>query len=425
LNTRKTNFASHRYLRLLLVAIAIAGCLFVVRAAAIFGFSRLLVTYALATGNVAAAKKAIELSPNDAEAHLAAGALLNFAGAPDQGIVELERAVALRPDDYELWSQLGLLRDQTGNTTGAVAAFDEAVRRAPFYSQPRWNRGNVLLRRGEYESAFRDLSQAAESDPALIPNLIDLAWGISRGDVKLTEQLGQIRTAKRKTAFAQLLARRGKAKEAMEVLTEAGPVPEAAKREMVDQLLAKGVYQEAYDIWKMDHGLGADKNVGPSIYDGGFEGPLAFAEGGFGWQVPRDLPATTISLDSGQPQSGSKNLRIEFAGNSNPGSKLVSQTILVRPARHYKINFASRSQNVVTGGLPLLIVSEAPAEQKRLGQSAPLSPGTTNWRVSSFEFTTTPTTSAVVLSVMRDCTASPCPVFGSISLDSFSLEELN
>jgi hypothetical protein len=211
----------------------------------------------------------------------------------------------------------------------------------------------------------------------------------------------------------------------MKVLRDAGPIPDTTRRELVTQLMSKGAFHEAYDIWKMDHAVGSNINVGPSIYDGGFEGPLAFAEGGFGWQVPRDMPATKVSLDSGQAQSGSKNLRIEFVGDSILGVKVVSQTILVRPSQRYKINFASRSQDLVTGGLPLLIVSEAPAEQERLGQSAPLSPGTTNWRVSSFEFTTTPTTSAVVLSVMRDCTASPCPVFGSISLDSFSLEELN
>lgn len=367
----------------------------------------------------------MELTPADAEAHLAGAALLNSSGAPDQAIIELERAVALRPDDYELWSELGLLRDQTGDAAGALAAFDEAVRRAPFYSQPRWNRGNVLLRKGEHEAAFHDLSQAAESNPELIPNLIDLAWGVSKGDVKLTEQLGQISMGKRKIAFAKLLARRGKGKEAMEVLSDAGPLPDAIKRELVEQLMAKSAYQEAFDIWKTDHGLGSDKGGGPSIYDGGFEGPLAFAEGGFGWRVPREMQATTVSLDSGQPQSGSKNLRIEFGGNSVPGQKLVSQVILVKATRHYKLNFASRSQDLVTGGLPLLIVSDASAEQKRLGQSAPLSVGTSNWQLSSFEFTATPTTTAVVLSVVRDCTTSSCPVFGSISLDSFSLEELN
>jgi hypothetical protein len=404
---------------------AIASCLFIIQATARYGFSKLLITYSLTAGNLNAAKKAIQTTPKDAEAHLAGAALLTVFGTLDQAVVELERAVALRPADYELWSQLGLLRDQGGDTAGALQAFAESIKRAPFYSEPRWNRGNVLLRSGQYEAAFNDLNQAAQSNPELIPTLIDLAWGISRGDVKLTEQLAQINTGKKRIAFARLLTRRGKAKEAMAEFRDAGTVPEAIKRELVEQLLAKGAFKEAFDIWQVDHGLAADKNVGPSIYDGGFEGPLAFAEGGFGWRVPRDLQATSIRFDSSQPQSGAKDLRIEFGGNSNPGAILVSQIILVEPARRYKINFTSRSEDVVTGGLPLLVVSDAAGDQKRLGQSAPLAKGTSDWQFSSFEFTTTPTTTAAVLSLAREnCTMSPCPVFGSISLDSFSIEEL-
>jgi len=417
--------SSHRYLRLLFFAIAIASCLFIIQAAARYGFSKLLVTYSLAAGNLTAAQKAIQTTPKDAEAHLAGAALSSAFATPEQALIELEQAVALRPADYELWSQLGLLRDQTGDTVGALQAFAESIKRAPFYSEPRWNRGNVLLRSGQYEAAFNDLSQAAQSNPELTPTLIDLAWGISRGDVKLTEQLAQINTGKKRLAFARLLARRGKAKEAMVEFGEAGSVPEAIKSELIEQLLAKAAFREAFEIWRVDHGFGADKNVQPSIYDGGFEGPLAFAEGGFGWRVPRDLQATSISPNSSQPQSGTKYLGIEFTGNSNPGSIVISQLILVEPHARYKINFASRSQDVVTGGLPLLFVSDASGDQKRLGQSAPLSKGTSGWQLSSFEFTTTPTTNAVVLSLAREnCTTSPCPIFGSISLDSFSLEEL-
>jgi hypothetical protein len=348
-----------------------------------------------------------------------------LSGTPDQAVIELERAVALRPADYGLWSELGLLRDQTGDSGGALAAFDEAVRRAPFYSQPRWNRGNVLLRRGDYEAAFNDLSQATQSNPELVPNLIDLAWSISRGDVKLTEQLAQIKGDKMRIAFARFLARQGKPNEAMTQFADAGNVPDAVKHELIEQLLAKGAFKEAFKIWNLTLGSESARGAAPSIYDGGFEGPLAFDQRGFSWRVSRQLQATTISLDSSQPHSGAKNLRIEFGGNSNPGTVLVSQLVLVEPSRRYKINFASRSQDVVTGGLPLVNVSDASGDQKRLGQSPPLAKGATEWQSYSFAFTTTPTTSAVVLSLQREnCTMSPCPIFGAISLDSFSIEEL-
>lgn len=407
----------------MLVVAAIGACLFAIRSAAAFGVSRLLATYSLGARHLGAAKKAVELTPMDAEAHFVDAVVLGMSDTPSKSAPELEQAVALRPGDYTLWQQLGLLRDQTGDKAKAVAAFDEAIRRAPFYSQPRWNRGNVLLRSGQFDAAFVDLNQAAQSNPDLIPILMDLAWGISRGDVKLTEELTQIKGDKMRLAFARLLARRGEGQETIAQLREAGNVPEAVRQELIDQLLAKGAFKEAFEIWKDKAGpQTSGGRAGPAIYDGGFEGALSFGETGFGWRVPRDLPATSVSLDSGEPHSGSKNLRIEFKGNSNPN---ISQLILLEPNHRYRINFASRSEDVVTGGLPFLVVSDAAGDLKRLGQSAPLAKGNSKWQPYSFEFTTTPATTAVVLSLQREsCTTAPCPIFGSISLDSFSVEQL-
>jgi len=104
---------------------------------------------------------------------------------------------------------------------------------------------------------------------------------------------------------------------------------------------------------------------------------------------------------------------------------LVSQLILVEPSSRYRLNFAARTQDVVTGGLPLAIVSDAAGDIQRLGESAPLRQDTTNWEVSSFDFRTESGTNAVTLSIQRkNCSTSPCPIFGSIWVDSFSIEDL-
>ncbi|HEY6231420.1 MAG TPA: hypothetical protein VIW64_09150, partial [Pyrinomonadaceae bacterium] len=103
----------------------------------------------------------------------------------------------------------------------------------------------------------------------------------------------------------------------------------------------------------------------------------------------------------------------------------LSQLILVEPSKRYRINFASRSQDVVSGGLPFLLVSDAAGDARQLGKSAPLAKGASGWQTYSVEFTTPEKTTAVLLSVQREnCTTSPCPIFGSIWLDSFSIEQL-
>ena len=158
--------------------------------------------------------------------------------------------------------------------------------------------------------------------------------------------------------------------------------------------------------------------------DGGFEGPLSFDEGVFGWRIPREQNGVSISLDATQPQSGAKSLRIQFNGNSNPSAALISQTVLVKPLSRYRINFAVRTQDVVTGSLPLISTSDAVSGQL-LGSSAAFPQATTPWQTLSFEFATLEKTSAVILSLQRNsCSSDPCPVFGSVWLDSFSIGEL-
>jgi len=372
------------------------------------------------------ADKATEMSPKDAETHRARAAVLTLVPSPAESAAELERAVSLRAADYSLWVELGLIRDQIGDTGGALAAFDEAVKRAPFYALPRWQRGNLLLRAGQYDSAFNDLNQAAQSNPELIPNFIDLAWNLSHGDPKVVEQIVQVNNKTAHTAMAKFFASHGKPQEAMLQFQAGGISDDATRRDLIKQLLDKGSFAEAYQIWSAADGAGGPgQQLRGRIFDGGFESSLSFDEGGFSWRIPRHLQAATVSLDSSQPHSGSKNLRIEFAGDSNPGADLVSQLVLVDPSRSYKINFAASSQDVVSGGLPIVTVTDAGVGRKRLGQSPPLPKGSSNWRVISFEFTTQPTTNAVLVSVQREnCTTAPCPIFGVISLDSFSIEQL-
>ena len=413
-------FLSHRYVRLLLVAIAIGFCIWTIRTTAAFGLSRLIGKYALAMRDLDAAQSATQLTPNDAQALHTAATISSLAGSPAEARAALEKAVVLRPSDYSLWLAVGLTRDQLGNTTGALAAFDQAVRHAPFYAQPRWQRGNLLLRSGQYEAAFKDLNRAAQSNPELIPRVIDLAWSLSQRDPDLTEKLAQIQTPKMRVAFAKLLAREGKTPEAVAQFKAAGIIGDEIRRELVKQLLTKGSYREAYEVWR---NATSSRHSGEAVlYDGGFEGPLTLNETGFGWRVPGELKGARLSLDANEKHTGGQSLRIDFQGDSIPSSAVVSQLFLVEPPGRYKVNFAVRPKDIVSGGPPIVVVLDA-SSGKRLGQTAPLNKGTGAWQVVSFEFTATAPTNAVILRLEREsCTTSPCPIFGSLSLDSFSME---
>jgi len=416
--TPKVSSKLPRYLQLLLVVVAIAGCLLGIRSAATYGLSHVLVMYSLTTGNIAGARKATELAPKDAETHFAHAAVLSLTGANKESIAELEHAVALRPADYGLWLELGLMRDQLGDTQGSLQAFEATVARAPHYSKPHWLRGNVLLRSGQIDAAFKDLNTAAQSDVDLIPALVDLAWGMSGGDVGLTEQLAEINNDQKRLAFAKVLVRTGKYGLAVEQLKLITDFRESSRREFVDQLLAKHAFKEAFAVWSV-----ARSEAPAGVFDGGFEGVLSSGTTGFGWRVPHDLQATSIYLSTTTPHTGAKSLTVEYNGNSGPGV-FFSQLILVEPSSHYQLNFASRSEKIITGGLPILAVDKA-GDQQRLAHSAALPSGTTDWMTFSFDFTTTPDTTAIIVSLQREnCPSGPCPIFGSVSFDSFSLAKL-
>lgn len=418
-------YLSQPRLRLAISLLVILGCVGAIWITAQTGFSRLLGRYAALTGSLAAADRAVELAPSDPQTHQVRATILYHQKQVPDAARELERTLSLRPGDNYLWLELGIIRDELEDSAGALAAFDEAVRLAPYYAIPRWQRGNLLLRMGRLGEAFRDLRAAAASKPDLIPSLIDLAWSISKGDSEVTEELAQITTSQMRIAFAGFLTKQGKAREALNQAALAGNLSEQTRHDLVRQLISANAFKEAFELWTKGEGSGGMGRRPATIYDGGFEQPLNFDELGFGWRMSRFPQGVRVSLDSTQPQSGSNCLRLEFTGYSNPAAVLVSQFIIVEPGTHYRVNFAARTQDVVTGGVPLAIVSDATGARKHLGQSALLRRDTTGWQSMSFDFRTESTTPAVHLRFQRDgCTTSPCPIFGSVWLDSFSIEEL-
>ena len=98
----------------------------------------------------------------------------------------------------------------------------------------------------------------------------------------------------------------------------------------------------------------------------------------------------------------------------------------MKPTTSYRVSFAARTQEIVTGGPPLAVVSDFAGSRKRLGESPLIDQKSSDWQVVSFNFQTEPKTEVITVSIQRrNCTTVPCPIFGSLLLDSFSIEELH
>jgi len=249
--------------------------------------------------------------------------------------------------------------------------------------------------------------------------LIDLSWGFSQSDPQVTQQLAGINTPAMHTTFAVYLARHNRPADAIEQFKLAGTAPEEKRRELVAALLEKSALNEAYIIWS---GKDYVNLAAPSINDGSFEGPLSLDETGFGWRVPKGLQGVQLSIDTEKPKDVAKSLRVEFTGESVPQSPLLSQLIVVEPNKTYQISFYARSNNIVTGGLPLVAVTDS-TDHKLLGVSATFARESTGWQQQTFSFTTAASTKGVILSLQREgCSTAPCPAFGTVWLDGFLIE---
>jgi len=364
---------------------------------------------------------ATKLSPNDPDAHYRRANALLEINQTAEAVKEYEQAVALRPRDFYLWLELGYALVQSGDDAGAHTAYTTAVKLAPHYAQPHQRLGEFLLRTGSREEAFVEFRRAATSDPAQLQELIDLAWKEYGEDGSAVQRVVAPQSPLETLALARSFLEHERTAEAMNLFRAAGVTETPERRQLLAELLREKKFVEAYEVWS---GSLALRNSGfmASVTDGGFESELNKDNLGFGWHATERSKKIAVSRDPDMPDSGEFSLRVSFGGDSNPSEDVAKQLLIVKPETSYRVHFAARTQKLVTGGLPFLSVVDA-SDQLLLGRSTPLPADTQGWEKHTIQFRTGSFTQAVNISLRRDkCSSSPCPVFGSLWLDSFSLE---
>jgi len=392
------------------------------------GLSQLLAGYSLMTDRLEDADRAVKLNPTIPEAHYVRASLLHNRDELAEAVKEFERAVALRPRDYALWLELGRALDQANDVAGALAAFRESARLAPFYAQPHWQLGNTLLRSGRRDEALAELRRAANSDPRLLPAAINFGWVVFNGDAQAVERTLQPQTTAAHLALASFFAKHARAGEAITQFRVAGGVSNEQRRALLADLLASKSFAEAFEVWssgRQTSGDGGSQGVA-AIANGGFEEPINLDDPGFGWQLASNPQSVRASLDPAEPHVGAYSLRLDWSGESNPSTPIISQLLLVEPQARYRLKFAVRTREMLTIGLPVVLVVDGSSDNESvLTQSETFPQGTSAWQDRAIEFATAETTKAVLVVIRRqNCTVAPCAALGHAWVDDFSLEKL-
>jgi hypothetical protein len=260
--------------------------------------------------------------------------------------------------------------------------------------------------------------------PALFVTEIELAWQTYKGEPQAIKRALLPQTVHERIALALFFGDHSLQDQAAPLMKEANYLPAEEKVSLLKELLDNNRYAEAYEVWLAGRAETEDSSNSP-ISDGGFEGEFVVDDPGFGWRFNHELKTVNASLDQNEPHSGKQSLRLDWHGDPDRLTRIVEQLVLAAPKTRYRVSFSVRTQSLTTICAPLIVVVDPKIQGTRLlGQSSPISEDN-SWRNYSVEFTNEDTTTVILIGVTReDRPNGPCPIFGSMWLDDFSLVKI-
>ncbi|HYP52363.1 MAG TPA: carbohydrate binding domain-containing protein [Pyrinomonadaceae bacterium] len=417
--------AWRRALLLVPAAAALACAVFVVR----WCLGNTLAEY---PPDVETVRRAARLAPADPQVHYTLAVLARRSFEPDElaeSLRRYEQAVALSPNDYRLWQELGRARGQSGDAAGGERALRRSVELAPHYAMPRWYLGNLLLRAGRVEEAFAELRGAAELHPDLRQQVFALAGQVFGSDTRRIAEVAGTNAAMR-AQLVEFFVKQKRGDEALAVWSgmsaEERAAQQAAGKSLMRALLDAGRAHSALEVLRgVAPEAARDVAVG-RVTNGGFEGDVnTSGENPFGWSV-RQAEQVQAGLDA-RGARGGRSLRLNFSARAAASYSGLSQLVAVEPGARYRLEFFVRTEDLKSASTLLTeVLDGASAEPGRvLGASAPVPAGTNDWQSVAVEFAVPPQSQSVVVRLNRaPCADALCPIFGRIWYDDFSLQRL-
>lgn len=123
-------------------------------------------------------EKAYDLDPGNPAVSLQIAQSWEMEGQYLAAEVWLRHAVALRPEDAEMWEALATFYVEHGTESGleGVTATQVLLELAPFAPSAHYLRARAALQVGDLDTARRCLKRAVELDPALAEAYLQLGW---------------------------------------------------------------------------------------------------------------------------------------------------------------------------------------------------------------------------------------------------------
>ena len=126
---------------------------------------------------IAEAERATSLNPNDPDAYLTMGAILNRVGRSEETVEHIREAMRLNPHyDMEYTGTLAFAYEKLRRYDEAIASWQESLVRNPEFEGPHFYIAQIHRRLGRYGKAIASLKKVLDRNPDDMPAYQDLAW---------------------------------------------------------------------------------------------------------------------------------------------------------------------------------------------------------------------------------------------------------
>jgi tetratricopeptide (TPR) repeat protein len=351
-------------------------------------------------------ERGVALEPENASAwdRLGRARETDFVNPDPAGAVgDFQRAVARVPLSAAYWMDLASAYESTGNIPLAREAFNRARAAYPASALVAWSYGNFLLRQGDEASGFAQINHAVQADPSLAMPAVSQAWHKTQDANVL---LNQVLPATQDAYFQAIdfMAANGQPAAALVIwerlLTLGKPVELQRSFPLLEFLIQSDGAEDASRVWRealAAAGLPHDGPVNQSlIWNGDFA--KDFLNGGLDWRWSSPFGAS-IGFDAPSRSSGGRSLRLDFGGGANLDLTEPREFVPVEPSRNYHFHAALRTEGITTeSGISFLIRDPNHGAAVVTAENFT---GTHTWTPVDVDYTTSPQTHFLVVQVRR------------------------
>jgi hypothetical protein len=383
-----------------------------------------LASHLAATPDVSSLNQAVRLEPSSAEYPELLGRILALSGTNlNDAIANYRKAVHLNPYVARYWLDLAGAYQMAGQTSEQERSVEQAVQAEPTTPDVAWEAANFFLVQGEQEKALRTFRVVLANDPEMIDSALQMCWRAT-GDANQILDHALPQRPDLYLAFLRLLISKEEVAPAENVWNHLIALNQEFPAKLAfpyfQFLIEKQEVGAAQTAWQqlahVDRSLQlylpSRENL---VVNGGFEENVL--NGGFDWWYQSN-PHAALAIDTSEFYGGTRSLSVTFDGQ-NPADAGIFQWVVVKPQTAYEFSAEFRSEDIESASGPRFAIMDAFTKASYVLTDDLL--GTNPWRLQTTRFQTGPSTTLVLLKIVRE-PASPL-IRGKLWLDDVRLEE--